>query len=212
MAEPKIKPAKREAGKSKFRLPERAPRPVEENPLRELLKEAKAQEEAALEPKVQTTQDTPVKKIAGVHVSPKKEMINTPAPEIAGVSQVGTPELRPEITGEAPPITFAEFSRRWSPILRSGQMGVCRALFEMTYEAGLTECFTSMPRLAEAAGLKERQCYNVVGQLELLGFIERPEIFNTPTQKGTVFRLNTEPRPPSDRAERRYHIGGEGKS
>jgi hypothetical protein len=208
MAEAKIKPAKREAGKSKFRLPERAPRPVEENPLRELLKEAKAQEEAALELKPRATQDTPVKKVAGVRVVPKKEAINTPAPEIAGVS----PAVSSEASGEASPITFAEFSRRWSPILRSGQMGVCRALFEMTYEAGLTECFTSMPRLAEAAGLKERQCYNVVGQLELLGFIERPEIFNTPTQKGTVFRLNLEPRPPSDRAERRYHIGGEGKS
>ena len=208
MAEPKIKPAKREAGKSKFRLPERAPRPVEENPLRELLKEAKAQEEAALEPKLRATRDTPVKKVAGVRVVPKKEAINTPAPEIAGV----LPAVSSEVTGEALPITFAEFSKRWSPILRSGQMGVCRALFEMTYEVGLTACFTSMPRLAEAAGLKERQCYNVVGQLELLGFIERPEIFNTPTQKGTVFRLNLEPRPPSDRAERRYHIGGEGKS
>ena len=105
-----------------------------------------------------------------------------------------------EAVVEAQPTTFAEFSRRWSPILRSGQMGVCRALFALTYEAGQTECFTSMPRLAEAAGLKERQCYNVVSQLELLGFIERPEIFNTPTQKGTVFRLNVEPRPPSDRA------------
>jgi hypothetical protein len=155
-------------------------------------------------------QDTPVKKIAGVRVTPKKETINdTPAPEIAGVSS--TVET-PRVTGGELPTTFAEFSRRWSPILRSGQMGVCRALFEMIYEAGLTECFTSMPRLAEAAGLKERQCYNVVGQLELLGFIERPEIFNTPTQKGTVFRLNIEPRPPADRAERRYHIGGEGKS
>jgi hypothetical protein len=207
MAEPKIKPAKREAGKSKFRLPERAPRPVEENPLRELLKEAKAQEEAALEPEAKTTQDTPVKKIAGVRVAQKKEIIDTPAISSTGVSST---EIA-EITAKSLPITFAEFSRRWSPILRSGQMGVCRALFEMTYEAGLTECFTSMPRLAEAAGLKERQCYNVVGQLELLGFIERPEIFNTPTQKGTIFRLNIEPRPPSDRAERRYHIGGEGK-
>jgi hypothetical protein len=207
MAEPKVRPAKREAGKSKFRLPERAPRPVEENPLRELLKEAKAQEEA-LEPKARATRDTPVKKIAGVQVTPKKEATDTPAPEIAGVSVAKMSEA----AVEAQPITFAEFSRRWSPILRSGQMGVCRALFELTYEAGLTECFTSMPRLAEAAGLKERQCYNVVGQLELLGFIERPEIFNTPTQKGTVFRLNVEPRPPSDRVERRYHIGGEGKS
>src|ERR687894_239826 len=186
MAEPKIKPAKREAGKSKFRLPERAPRPVEENPLRELLKEAKAQEEAALETKPRATRDTPVKKVAGVPTA-----------------------VSSEVAGEAPPITFAEFSKRWSPILRSGQMGVCRALFEMTHEAGLTECFTSMPKLAQAAGIKERQCYNVVGQLELLGFIERPEVFNTSTQKGTIFRLNLEPRPPSDRAERRYHIGGE---
>jgi hypothetical protein len=207
MAEPKIKPAKREAGKSKFRLPERTPRPVEENPLRELLKEAKAQEEA-LEPKARAPQDTPVKKVAGVRVGLKKEIVDTPAISRAGVSLA---EL-PDNAGDASPVTFAEFSRRWSPILRSGQMGVCRALFEMTYEAGLTECFTSMPRLAEAAGLKERQCYNVVAQLELLGFIERPEIFNTSTQKGTVFRLNTEPRPPSGRAERRYHIGGEGKS
>ena len=209
MADPKIKPAKREAGKSKFRLPERAPRPVEENPLRELLKEAKAQEAAALEPKAPAVRDTPVKKIAGVRVTPKKEAVgDTPAIADAGVaSAVDTSQ----VAGGELPITFAEFSRRWSPILRSGQMGVCRALFEMIYEAGLTECFTSMPRLAEAAGLKERQCYNVVGQLELLGFIERPEIFNTPTHKGTVFRLNIEPRPPADRAERRYHIGGEGK-
>src|ERR687898_808047 len=109
MAEPKIKPAKREAGKSKFRLPERAPRPVEENPLRELLKEAKAQEEA-LEPKARAIRDTPVKKIAGVRVDPKKEAIDTPAPEIAGVSSATTSE----VAAESQPITFAEFSRRWS--------------------------------------------------------------------------------------------------
>ncbi len=206
MAEPKIKPAKREAGKSKFRLPERTPRPVEENPLRELLKEAKAQE-AALEPKAsRPKQDTPARKIAGVQVSRGVESSDTPAMSNAGVSRAGTDEL----SGESSMISFAEFSRRWSPILRSGQMGVCRALFEMTYEAGQSECFTSMPKLAEAAGLKERQCYNVVGQLELLGFIERPDVFNTSTQKGTIFRLHMEPRPPASRAERRYHIGGEG--
>ncbi|MCA1619409.1 MAG: hypothetical protein LC795_08900 [Acidobacteria bacterium] len=205
MAEPKVKPAKREAGKSKFRLPERAPRPVEENPLRELLKEAKAQE-AALEPRApQSRRDTPVKKIAGVQKLSKSEFVDTPVMKGAGVSTAGE-----EVAGvETPIINFAEFSRRWSPILRSGQMGVCRALFEMTYELGQTECFTSMPKLAEAAGLKERQCYNVVGQLELLGFIERPEVFNTSTQKGTIFRLYMEPRPPASRAERRYHIGVE---
>jgi hypothetical protein len=88
-------------------------------------------------------------------------------------------------------------------------MSVCRVLFEMTHEVGEAECFTSMPKLAAAAGLKERQCYNVVAQLELLGFIERPEIFNTPTKKGTVFRLFLSPQVPAAGANRRYHIGGE---
>ena len=91
-------------------------------------------------------------------------------------------------------------------------MSVCRVLFELTFCQGRTECFTSMPKLAAAAGLKERQCYNVVAQLEQLGFIERPEIFNTPTQKGTIFRLSIEPRPPGVRSERRYHIGAEESS
>jgi hypothetical protein len=207
MGEPKIRPAKREAGKSKFRLPERAPRPVEENPLRELLKEAKAQEAARDSATSQPQNNTPARKIAGVRAPSKSEPLDTPAILNAGVSIT----VEGAAAAEPPALSFAEFSRRWSPILRSGQMGVCRALFEMTFEVGKTECFTSMPRLAEAAGLKERQCYNVVGQLELLGFIERPEVFNTSTQKGTIFRLHVEPRPPASRVGRRYHIGGEGK-
>ncbi len=204
MAEPRIKPAKREAGKSKFRMPERVPRPAEENPLRELLREARSQEEA-LEPEILKSQDTPAMRSAGV------SDVSAEMPPAASESH-SLRALLPETAAfaEQPAAyTFAEFSRRWSPILRSGQMGVCRALFEMTYGQGLTECFTSMPKLAEAAGIKERQCYNVIAQLELLGLIERPEIFNTPTQKGTVFRLHMEPQPPASRAERRYHIGGD---
>src|SRR5215211_3101889 len=106
MAEPKIRPAKREAGKSKFRLPERAPRPAEENPLRELLKEAKAQE-AALETKAtaQTLQNTPVRKIAGVGVASKGETSTTPVIAGAGVSPIG----KVEAGGDTPPVSFAEF-------------------------------------------------------------------------------------------------------
>lgn len=203
MAEPKVKPAKREAGKSKFRLPERVPRPVEENPLRELLKEAKSQEDAIVN-RASPTRATPAKKSAGVGKLSAGKASNTEPHSVSAIVSETSPSA--EIS---PGYTFAEFSKRWSPILRSGQMGVCRALFEMTYEQGRTECFTSMPKLAEAAGIKERQCYNVVSQLELLGFIERPDIFNTPTQKGTIFKLYMEPRPPAVRSERRYHIGGD---
>jgi hypothetical protein len=207
MAEPKTKPERRVAGRSKFRLPERPPRVIETNPLREILQEAKAQEEALARPKPQA-QDTPAKRIAGVGHAPTVAR-DTPAKRVTGVvsPEVTRPSLSPDTVTE---ITFGDFSKRWSPILRSGQMSVCRVLFEMTYEVGQTECFTSMPKLAAAAGLKERQCYNVVAQLELLGFIERPEIFNTPTKKGTIFRLFLSPQTPGTGSNRRYHIGGEG--
>lgn len=207
MAEPKAKPERRVAGKSKFRLPERPPRVVETNPLREILQEAKAQEEALTKPSSQA-QSTPAKRIAGVEQFSDTVAHGTPAQNIAGV-------VRPVTTRPSPAPdkvvanSFGDFSKRWSPILRSGQMSVCRVLFEMTHAVNQTECFTSMPKLAAAAGLKERQCYNVVAQLELLGFIERPEIFNTPTKKGTIFRLFLTPQPPAAAGpNRRYHIGG----
>jgi len=205
MAEPKTKPERRVAGKSKFRLPERPPRVVEINPLREILQEAKAQEEALTKPPP-PAQNTPAKRIAGVGQSLNTVSRDTPAQNIAGVSNPVTASSDPA-SAKAAAIAFGGFSKRWSPILRSGQMSVCRVLFEMTYEMGQTECFTSMPKLAVAAGLKERQCYNVIGQLELLGFIERPEIFNTPTKKGTVFRLFLTPQPPAAASNRLYHIG-----
>src|ERR687893_444415 len=86
MAEPKVKPEKREAGKSKFRLPERVPRPVEENPLRELLKEAKSQEEA-LAPRAPQARNTPAKKNAGVARSSSAEASATPVPpSVGGIS------------------------------------------------------------------------------------------------------------------------------
>ncbi len=206
MAEPKTKPERRVAGRSKFRLPERPPRVVETNPLREILQEAKAQEEALVKPSHQA-QATPAKRIAGVGQSSNTAARNTPAQSIAGVVESGTTGSTP--SDKVAAVSFRDFSKRWSPILRSGQMSVCRVLFDMTYEVGQTECFTSMPKLATAAGLKERQCYNVVAQLELLGFIERPEIFNTPTKKGTIFRLFLSPQTPAAGSNRRYHIGGE---
>ena len=207
MAEPKTKPQRRVAGKSKFRLPERQPRVAETNPLREILQEAKAQEEALLRRTAPRAQTTPAKQIAGVGRAPNAASPSTPAKQIAGV--VGSAAPQPSTASKLTSASFADFSKRWAPILRSGQMSVCRVLFELTHGVGQLECFTSMPKLASAAGLKERQCYNVVAQLEQLGFIDRPEIFNTPTKKGTIFRLFLSPQDPPAGPSRRYHIGGE---
>ena len=198
MPKPEARPAKRVAGRSKFRLPERAPRAAEVNPLRELLQEARAQEEAVA---------------LGESQAP-----STPANYDTGVAETRTRRVnkrraaKRDVASRAPSEgleTFETFSARWSAILRPGQLKVCRALFEMSYALGRADCFTSMPKLAEAAGLKERQCYYVVAQLEALGFVERPEIFNTSTLKGTVFQLHAEPLPASARAARLYYVGNE---
>src|SRR3954464_9048364 len=93
MAEPKTKPEKRVAGRSKFRLPDRPPRVVEVNPLREILREAKAQEEALAEPPPRV-QDTPAKKYTGVSRRANAPVQETPAQGVAGVgaSATVTPE------------------------------------------------------------------------------------------------------------------------
>lgn len=212
MPQPKTKPERREAGKSKFRLPERQPRTTETNPLRELLQEAKAQEEAIA---AQAQAPTPAKKIAGVGKQPAPQIANkklfsdTPAINVAGVSSGVKVFPKAEAAVAAAPPAFEKFYQRWALLLKAGQMSVCRVLFETTYALGQSECFTSMPKLAAAAGMKERQCYNVVGQLEQLGFIDRPEIYNTPLKKGTVFRLHLSPQSNFSEGDRRYHIGGE---
>jgi len=113
----------------------------------------------------------------------------------------GTKEIRTPDVG-----AFEAHFGQWRPFLSEAQMCVLEALYNMTHAKGNSECLTSMPKLAAAAGISERQTYNVVKELERNGFIERPETFNTPTKKGTVFRLllsrRTTPGP-----ERRYHFG-----
>ncbi|GEM_PF-1953225 len=204
--ETKPKPQTRVAGASKFRLPERPQRIVESNPMRDILDEAKAQEVENL-----SVIDTPVRNIAVVSrlipvESNKIVEKDTPARNVAGVSPTARKKV---VTLEVKNKEFEDFRKRWSPLLRAGQMKVCEALYLLTYAEGKEDCFTSMPKLATIAGLKERQCYNIVAQLEALRFIERPEVYNTPMKKGTVFRFYLNPQFSETEAKRRYHIGSD---
>src|ERR1044072_8036662 len=119
MAEPKTKPERRVAGKSKFRLPERPPRVVETNPLREILQEAKAQEEALAQHPPQL-QGTPAKQSAGAFSSNVTSR-DPPALSIAGVSRHAPTTKTSSVQGESGTLSFGSFSKRWAPILRSGQ-------------------------------------------------------------------------------------------
>ncbi len=85
---------------------------------------------------------------------------------------------------------FDKHFGQWRPFLPEGQLYVLEALFNLTHAVGGEQCMSSMPKLAAAAGISERQTYNVVKELERLGFVERLVTFNTRTKKGTIFRLN----------------------
>lgn len=102
---------------------------------------------------------------------------------------------------------FESIFGQWRPFLSEAQMYILEALYNMTHVMGIDRCLTSMPKLAAAAGVSERQTYNVVKELERHGFIERPETFNTPTKKGTIFRLNLTRQTTPSSANRRYHYG-----
>lgn len=125
----------------------------------------------------------------------------SPTPEETILSE----EVRTPLSASNTDVFDTHFGQ-WKPFLSEAQMCVLEALFNMTHAKGVAECLTSMPKLAAAAGVSERQTYNVVKELEKNGFIERPETFNTPMKKGTVFRLllsrRTTPSP-----ERRYYFG-----
>lgn len=102
-------------------------------------------------------------------------------------------------------VAFEEHFGQWRPFLSEGQICILEALYDMTHAKGTDNCMSSMPKLAAAAGVSERQTYNVVKELEKHGFIERPETFNTPTKKGTIFRLHLTRRATLTVPDRHYH-------
>jgi alkylhydroperoxidase family enzyme len=102
-------------------------------------------------------------------------------------------------------VAFEGHFGQWRPFLTEGQMCILEALYDMTHARGTDTCMSSMPKLAAASGVSERQTYNVVKELERHGFIERPETFNTPTKKGTIFRLHLTRRATLTVPDRHYH-------
>jgi hypothetical protein len=123
------------------------------------------------------------------------------APREENLSALPVKQERPRARSAA----FEDHFGQWRPFLTEGQMCVLEALYDMTHAKGIDSCMSSMPKLAAASGVSERQTYNVVKELERHGFIERPETFNTPTKKGTIFRLHLTRRSLLTVPDRQYH-------
>ena len=87
--------------------------------------------------------------------------------------------------------SFDEFAERWKHGLRKGQLKICEVLYEKTYAVGRTECVTSFSEIGRLSGLKMRQCFNIIAQLEALKFVERSRSTDTSNKKdqGSVIRF-----------------------
>jgi hypothetical protein len=87
--------------------------------------------------------------------------------------------------------SFEEFAERWKHGLRKGQLKVCEVLYQKTYALGAAECVTSFSELGRLSGLKMRQCFNIIAQLEALKFVERAKSETTSNKKdqGSILRF-----------------------
>lgn len=79
--------------------------------------------------------------------------------------------------------SFSDFAERWKHGLRRGQLKICEVLFQKTHAIGTTHCVTSFSELGRLSGLKMRQCFNIIAQLEALRFIERVKSEATSNKK-----------------------------
>lgn len=91
--------------------------------------------------------------------------------------------------------SFEEFAERWKHGLRKGQLKICEVLYQKTYAVGQTECVTSFAELGRLSGLKMRQCFNIIAQLEALKFVERSRSAASSNKKdqGSVIRFHLYP-------------------
>lgn len=126
---------------------------------------------------------------------PERPRRSSSVPAARRASEVAAPAVQPLITREVAISSFEEFAERWKHGLRKGQLKICEVLYQKTYAVGRTECVTSFAELGRLSGLKMRQCFNIIAQLEALRFVERSRSESTSNKKdqGSVIRFHLYP-------------------
>ena len=167
-------------------------------------------------------QTAPSGKTRAESVTPLVSRRTVIAPEKSADTLIGASQSQPHVSDpirasdnsfltsqKSPIISFKEFVERWSFFLKSGnrtgKLRICETLYNNTYAISKETYFTSYEKLAKLAGLEKKQCAINVKQLEVLGFVERLNIYNTATRQGTEFKLHLSQLTPESRKNPRYH-------
>jgi len=117
------------------------------------------------------------------------------SPSVQPDSGGATPSAQGPAHGDVTVSSFEEFAERWKHGLRKGQLKICEVLYQKTYAVGQTECVTSFSEIGRLSGLKMRQCFNIIAQLEALRFVERSKSAATSNKKdqGSIIRFHLYP-------------------
>lgn len=102
-------------------------------------------------------------------------------------------------------ITFEDFENSFRKRLSKSQLRICKVLFRMTYAIGATSCLIRVNDLMEQAQVKRRNLFLSLKELEKAGFIERGDIYNTPTKRGMKISFYPAPRIRKTPALRTFH-------
>jgi hypothetical protein len=129
--------------------------------------------------KVERISSTPIKGISGQKTS------------LPGSNADKTSTANTENIKDLDIFSFEEFAERWKHGLRKGQLKVCEILYQKTYALGEVQCLTSFSELGRLSGLKMRQCFNIIAQLETLKFVERAKSEPTSNKRdqGSIIRF-----------------------
>jgi hypothetical protein len=173
---------------------EASPSPGEEQPAEEM---AETQSDPLSANKVQQVEETlhvsetsPSQEAHSVYIEPAVTDDSTRNKEIHLVNSKKT-SSRPVVANRkiSPPSisdsSFQAFVERWKPGLHRGQLKMCEVLFNKTYAVGRTDCETSFSVLMRESGLSRRQSFQVISELEKMGFVERLTTPKHSTRKGT---------------------------
>lgn len=112
--------------------------------------------------------------------NPEMHLINSKKPSSRPI--VTDRKISPTSTSD---FSFQAFVERWKPGLHRGQLKMCKVLFYKTYAVGRTDCETSFSVLMRESGLSRRQSFQVISELEQMGFVERLTTPKHSTRKGT---------------------------
>jgi hypothetical protein len=127
--------------------------------------------------------------------SPTRARRDPSVPTARRADEGSAPAVQGVVSRDGTISSFEEFAERWKHGLRKGQLKICEVLYQKTYAVGQTECVTSFSELGRLSGLKMRQCFNIIAQLEALRFVERSRSEATSNKKdqGSVIRFHLYP-------------------